>query len=121
MKIGNVVTGLPALQKLAGESLTPKTLYWVSKLLSKLDKDIDFFSTERNKLVQEYGDEVEDGKFQVKPENRPDFERRMNELLDIEIEGDFKPVKLPTSEHITLSYNDLRMLEGFVELDLIDE
>lgn len=121
MKLDNVINAVPALQKLASESLTPKTLYWVSKLLSKLEKDVDFFNAERNKLVQEFGAEIEPGKWKVREEQFSDFECRMGDLLNVEIDADFKVVQLPTSENIKLSYNDLRLLDGFVELALVDD
>jgi len=121
MKLGTVVQALPALQKLAGENLTPKVLYWTNKLLTRLEKEIDFFSTERGKLLKQYGEEVEPDKWRVKPENIEAFEAAMKEVVDIDIEADFKVVKIPTTEKISLSYNDLRLLEGFAELDLIEE
>lgn len=121
MKLGDVVNALPALQKLAGENLTPKTLYWVSKMLSKLDGEINFFNDERAKIAKELGNEVETDKWEIPVENRPEFERRMVDLLNVEIEAEFKVVKLPVTENIRLSYNDLRMLDGFVELELAED
>ena len=121
MKLGNVVNALPALQKLAGENLTPKTLYWVGKTLSKLDGEINFFNEERAKIAKELGNEVETDKWEIPVENRPEFERRMVDLLNVEIEAEFKVVKLPVTENIRLSYNDLRMLDGFVELELAED
>ena len=121
MKLGTVVQALPALQKLAGENLTPKVLYWTNKLMARLEKEIDFFSTERGKLLKQYGEEVEPDKWKVKPENIEAFEAAMKEIVDIDIEADFKVVKIPTTEKISLSYNDLRLLEGLAELDLVEE
>lgn len=120
MKLGSVVTSLPALQKLAGETLTPKTLYWVSKLLSKLDTEISFFNEERTKIVTELGEEVENDKWKIPQENRAEFERRMDDLLNVEIDTDFKVVQIPVTENVKLSYNDIRMLDGFVELVLAE-
>ena len=120
MKLGNVVTSLPALQKLAGETLTPKTLYWVSKLLSKLDTEISFFNEERTKIVTELGEEVENDKWKIPQENRAEFERRMDDLLNVEIDTEFKVVQIPVTENVKLSYNDIRMLDGFVELVLAE-
>ena len=121
MKLGKIVDALPALQKLGGENLTPKTLYWVSKLLSKLDDELSFYNKEHDKIIQELGSEVEGGKWQIPPENSPEFARRLTELANIEIDGDFKVVKIPLTEQISLSYADIRLLEGLVELDLPEE
>lgn len=121
MKMGKLVEALPALQKLAAAELTPKTLYWVSKLLSKIDKELAFFNEQRDKALAELGTEVEPDQWKIDPENRPAFEERMTELANIDIDEVFKVVKLPMSENVSLSYNDLRSLEGLVELDFVEE
>lgn len=121
MKMGKLVEALPALQKLAAAELTPKTLYWVSKLLSKIDKELAFFNEQRDKALAELGTEVEPDQWKIDPENRPSFEERMTELANIDIDEVFKVVKLPMSENVSLSYNDLRSLEGLVELDFVEE
>ena len=121
MKLGKVVNALPALQKLANENLTPKTLYWVSKLLRKLEKEIDVFNTSRTKLLKDLGKEIEPGKYKIPDDNIPEFENRFNELMDIDIEETFNIVKIPTTEDIKLSYNDLQALDGFIELVCDDD
>lgn len=123
MKLGEVVGALPALQKLASEKLTAKALYRVSKTLSRLDKEIGFFNAERCKIVEELGEKVEDkeGAYEIPAANREEFNKRMAELSDIEIDPPIAVIKISTTEDIRLSYNDLRMLEGIVELEDPDE
>lgn len=121
MKLGTVVAAVPALKKLAVCELTPKTLYKVSKLLSKLDKETEFFNNGRNKLIQELGREVKNGEWEVKKENKEAFFGKINELLDIDIDEAIEPVTLPNSENFRLSYNDLCLLKGFVELEEPEE
>ncbi len=121
MKMGKLVEALPALQKLAAAELTPKTLYWVSKLMSKIDKELAFFNEQRMKALSELGTEVEPDKWKIDPEKRSVFEERMTELANIDVDETFKVVKLPMSENVSLSYNDLRSLEGLVELDFVEE
>lgn len=117
MKLGTVVTAIPALKKLAACELTPKTLYKVSKLLAKLDKETEFFDANRNRLIRELGEETESGKWEVKEANREAFFGKVNELLDIDIDEEITPITLPTSEDFRLSYNDLCLLKGLVELN----
>ena len=121
MKLGTVVNAVPALQKLAGENLTPKTLYWVSKLLSKLDTEIDFYNEERRKIVTDLGKEVETEKWEIPADNREEFNRRMTDLLNVDIDVEFKVVQIPTSEELKLCCNDIRLMDGFVELVLVDD
>ena len=121
MKMGKLVEALPALQKLAAAELTPKTLDWVRKLMSKIDKELAFFNEQRDKALAELGTEIETGKWKIDPDKRSVFEERMTELANIEIDETLKVVKLPMTENVSLSYNDLRSLEGLVELDFVED
>lgn len=119
MKLSTIVNAVPALQKLAATNLSPRTLYWISKLMAKIDCELAFFNAEKEKIARELlGKEVEKGKWEIPAENREALDRRMADLLDIDIDDDFKVAKIPTTEPITMSYNDLRTLEGLVELEL---
>ena len=118
MKLSNIVNAVPALQKLAGTNLSPKTLYWISKLMGKVDRELAFFNAEREKAIRELGKEMENGKWEISAENREALDRRIADLLDIDIDDDFKVAKIPTSENITMSYTELKTLEGLVELEL---
>ena len=44
----------------------------------------------------------------------------MDELINLEIDSEIEPVLLPVTEEIQLSYNELKALEGFVELDFVE-
>ncbi len=117
MKLGQLVTALPVLQKLADANLTPKTLYRVHKLLSAIDKELAIYNEGRTRIIKELGTETEPGKWQVTNENRDLFADRMTELANVDIQEDLKTVCLPTTENITLSYNDLCALNGIIELE----
>lgn len=116
-----LVAAIPALKKLAACELTPKTLYKVSKLLSKLDKETELFNSTRNQFVRELGREVKNGEWEVKKENEEAFFGKINELLDVDIDEAIEPVTLPNSENFRLSYNDLCLLKGLVELEEPEE
>lgn len=120
MTMGQIVTALPALQKLADEKLTLKTLYKVSNLLSKADREISFYNSERYKIVESLGNNLQDDKWQIPEENRAEFESRMSELLNLEVDAELTPVTVPTSEDLHMSYNDIKALEGFVILELVE-
>ena len=115
MKLGTIVTAVPALQKVSGADLSPKTLYKVSKLLSKCDKELDFFNSRKNALVKQYGHQVGNtDEYRVDDENRAVFISKMNEILDIDVEGEISPVVIPQDENIKLSYDDLRLLDDLI-------
>ena len=122
MKLGTIVTAVPALQKISAADLTPKTLYKTSKLLSKCEKELDFFNKSKNALIMQYGHKIDDtDEYRVDDENKAVFVEKLNEILDIDVEGEFVPVVIPQSENIKLSYDDLRLLDGLITIEELDE
>lgn len=116
MKIMQVVEALPALQKLAGQDISIKKLYKISKLLGNLENEIAFYNAQRNKILAQYCDIV-GNQYVPREEDEAELNAKMRELLDTEIECDVKEVVIGTDENIKLSYNDLVMLHGFVSLE----
>ena len=115
MKIIQVVNALPSLQKLAKQDLSIQTLYRVSKLLNILDNEIAFYNTQRDKILSNYCDVV-DNQYVPRKENIEKLNIEINELLSTEIECDVREVSVGIDEDIKLSYNDLMALEGFVRI-----
>lgn len=116
MKLGRIVNALPTLQKLADENFSIKTLYKISKLLQRLEKEISFFNSERNKIIKELCEKEDDTKFKIPEKNKEEVNRRLQELGDLDVDLDIKPIQLDINENVRLSYVDLVVLEGMVEL-----
>ena len=116
MKIIQVVNALPALQKLAGQELSIKKLYKISKLLGNLENEIAFYNTQRNKILSQYCDIVDD-QYVPRKEDGAKLNAELNELLDTDIECEINEVAIGEDEDVKLSYNDLMMLSGFVRIE----
>ena len=116
MKIKQVVEALPSLQKLAGQDLSIKKLYKISKLLGSLDNEIAFYNVQRNKILSQYCDVV-GNQYVPRKEDEAKLNTELGELLDTDIECEIKEVVLGIDENIKLSYNDLVALKGFVVIE----
>ncbi len=122
MKLKNIVEALPALQKLASEDLTIKTLYKVKKLMERLDKEIEFYNGERNKAIEQLCKREDGTKYTIPKENREALNKRLQELLDVTIEPPIEPLLIyANEENIRLSYKDLITLDSIVEICGFDE
>lgn len=115
MKIAQVVEALPSLQKLAGQDLSIKKLYKISKLLGNLENEVAFYDKQRNKILSKYCDIV-GNQYKPREECVGELNAEMGELLDTEIECDVKEVIIDTDEDVKLSYNDLMALRGLVRI-----
>ena len=52
MKIGNIVSAMPALRKVAAADMRPRTLYKVSKLMDSLDHVLTCYNERQAHLVK---------------------------------------------------------------------
>ena len=116
MKIKQVVEALPSLQKLAGQDLSIKKLYKISKLLGNLENEVAFYNEQRNKILTQYCD-IEGNQYVPRKENMTKLNADINELLDTDIECEIREVVIGDNEDIKLSYNDLMALSGFVRIE----
>lgn len=111
-----VVEALPSLQKLAGQDLSIKKLYKISKLLGNLESEIAFYNAQRSKLLTQYCDVV-DNRYVPRAEDEGKLNTELNELLNTEIESEVHEVTIGIDEDVKLSYNDLVALSGFVKIE----
>lgn len=116
MKMIQVVEALPSLQKLAGQDLSIKKLYKISKLLGNLESEIAFYNAQRNKLLTQYCDVV-DNRYVPRAADEAKLNAELNELLNTEIESEVNEVVIGDDEDVKLSYNDLVALAGFVRIE----
>lgn len=110
-KMINIASAFPALQKLASVELPLKLLYSVSRLLDKIEPEMTFYNSERDKLIIKYGEREDDGAFKIKQENMAEFEREMNDLFMIDVALDVQPIVLPMLDGVKMSYNEMKALE----------
>ncbi len=94
MKIKALVNAFPSLQKIAGQDLRAKTLYHVSLLLNRFDKEIEAYENTRINLLEKYGEKDGD-MYKIKPECKEIFENEMQELYDTDVNTVYGKIKLP--------------------------
>lgn len=116
MKLMQIVEALPSLQKLAGQDLSIKKLYQISKLLGNLEDEIAFYHEQREKILAKYCDIV-GNQYQPREEHMSQLNVELGELLETEAECEVKEVVIGTDEDVKLSYNDLVSLKGFVRIE----
>lgn len=116
MKIGNIVSAMPALRKVAAADMRPRTLYKVSKIMDSLDHALTFYNERQAYLVKSMGHETGTG-WRVDDDKVEEYRKKMQEVIDVEIADEIEPVKIPVDENVKLSYQDLCLLRGLIELE----
>ena len=65
----------------------PSINLWAYKLYKSLLEYQGFFENERNKLITQYGKEIEPGKYQVPQEKVQEYRNSLNEIINMPIDG----------------------------------
>ena len=104
MIMKTLVDALPSIRKIAGQDLHAKTLYRVSLLLDRFDRELKAYDETREKLIEKYCDR-KDGKVIPKPDRAAEFEREMRELLNMDVDM-----------NVRISYADLCLLGEFIKI-----
>lgn len=128
---GDVFTVMPVLLKLGEMAFGVDDSIKLRKLRQTLAPFQEVIEDIRNGLVRKHGQEALKGSGQLEiispndPKGRPmskswpKFMEESNELMNKEIEVDFKKLKLPSKiddKPIPLSANDLDRIEVFIEV-----
>lgn len=99
----NLITAVPAFQKLVGQSLPLPIAYKLSKMIRRVNEEMDFFRSR-----------VEEVRNRHEGPRSPAQTQEENELLAFSVEWDMPPVEIPITENLRLSCADLDALAGFV-------
>jgi hypothetical protein len=102
------------LPKLQNMDLTVGQSYAVVKVCDALDKHKKIYDEAKQNLFTKHGDK-EGEAITVSEEKKPAFLKDLQELLDIEIEVDFKPIELPKDAKVSPVF--ISALKPFLKLE----
>lgn len=120
MKLSNerLVNSIGVLSKLTNMELPIKLSYALSKNITKIDRELEVYNKERQKLIEKYGEKDKEGKLKTKEDGTinildiDSFNKDLKEILEIETEIDIHTIDL---ENIN---TDIKITPG--ELMIID-
>ena len=107
MKAYNLVDAVPALQKLVREDLPLRTAYRLSKMVRKVNEELDFFRAKEAELKARHEYKVPAAEYE--------------ELLNLEIDWNGDKIEIPLDTNIELSCADVEALEPFITFKEVDE
>jgi hypothetical protein len=105
--------------------VSAKGIYWSTRLLKGLSRDVESFEKARLVLVEKHGeDHTEDGKpgKKVSESNMPAFQKEIADLLAAEVNVDLMLMRLecfdgivPSEDRDTFNKSDMMVLQQFIE------
>lgn len=108
MTYSKIVTAVPALQKLVNQELPLLIAYKLTKIVQKVNGELDFFSARSSAIYSKYEDQRD-----------PACAAEINELLQMEIEWGIPPLQINIHENVRLTCSEIDMLDGLIEF--VDE
>lgn len=122
IKLGELREIMEGLNEMLDKELPIKTAYWFGKLAKKIQKEYGELEENRMKLVQKHAKKGETGNPIIENDkfvfaNQDSFNAQFLELLETEVQIDFKPIALDRLGDIKLSPIAMIGLEKFLVID----
>lgn len=119
MTLRNIVKAAPVLRKLGRCEFSVAQLYRATKLINAVNAELAIYDAGRRELIERHC-EKDGEKMKYKDGTGIAFNRELQELLDVEVEMNVKPLVLTERDNIRLTLADMDALDGLVELKIDD-
>ena len=120
MTLRNIVKSAPVLQKLTTQELSVAQLYRASKLVKAVNEELAIYDAGRRELIERHCEKDGD-KMKYRDGTGVAFNRELQELLDVEVELNAKPLVLTERDNIRLTLCDMDAVKGLVEIKIEEE
>lgn len=120
MTLRQIVKSAPVLQKLTAYELSVAQLYRASKLVRAVNEELAIYDAGRRELIERHCEKDGD-KLKYKDGTGEAFNRELQELLDVEVELNAKPLVLTEKDNIRLTLCDMDAVEGLVDIKIAEE
>ena len=103
IKLSEIINGEKNIASLQEVKLPVKISYRIKRLVDKLIPILKNYQEEKNKLVIEFGEKLEEDKYEVTdPIKLKEFWAKVTELQEIEEEIDFEKIKVEELGNINI-------------------
>lgn len=120
MTLRNIVNAVPVLRKLTTCELSVAQLYRASKLVKAANEELAIYDAGRRELIERHCEKDGD-KLKYKDGTGEAFNRELQELLDVEVELNVKPLVLTEKDNIRLTLCELDAAEGLIKIEMEEE
>ena len=118
-----IINTLNNIGVITAKAMPVKVSYAISKNITKLEKEIETYSKEREKLLQECGKKDDKGEFVVREDGNIFIEEAkvstwnngVNELLVIENEVEIHKFNISALETVDMTVEEIKTIEFMIE------
>ena len=126
MKLTNkqIVNDSMILMEISRKELPIKVSYALAKNISKIEKELEIYNSQRQKLIDKYCVKDENGENKVDENNQlkiqeeylKDWGRDIKELQNIELEIDIHKFKINELDGYNMSPSELMVIDYMIEI-----
>ena len=106
MRYIRLLNAISGFQKLIGQDLPLRTAYRLSKMVRKVNEELDFFRAKEAELREKHEYKIPAKEYE--------------ELLNLEIDWTEDKIEIPLDDHIILSCADVDALTPFIEFKEVE-
>lgn len=124
MKLTNreIVDSISVLSDIASIQLPVRVSYAISKNISFIEKELEIYNNERQKLINTYAEKDENGDVFIDEDNNvrilhlDKWKEDFNELLDIEVDVNIHKFNINDllNSNCSISPNDIRLIDYMI-------
>lgn len=110
LTVGDIVGAQLALMNVSNKELPAVTAWKLAKAVRILEPEFKSYEDTRIKLVKQYGEQDEEGNWQVIREKNNDFQEEVTEVLQQEVVVDLELISLEALSEGTYKPRDLALI-----------
>ena len=114
LKLFEILDAKEPIIKLMNCELPVKTAYKLSKMAVKLQAELNVIEDNKKKIYELLGEKTNEG-ISIPKDKVPEFQLKMNELLQVEVELDIELIKLSEIESAKITPMQLTAITKLLE------
>ena len=121
IKLNDVVNATETLNKIMQQSFKGSLAFKIARLARELDKEMQTFNTERQKIIQKYGEKDENGELKIDEKglvkfnktNLKEINQEFNSLLDTDLEINADKLPIYSIDNFEITPQEMLQIEVF--------
>lgn len=114
VSVKQILEGQQVVGKMLDSKLPAATAFKFGRLVSKVDNELKLFDTQRLKLIEQYGEKVDENQYKIKEEHSEVFNHEMSALLAVEIDLDANQISISELGEIEITPRELLKLDWLI-------
>ena len=123
VKLNDIVNATETFNKIMRQSFKGSLAFKIARLARELDKEMQTFNTERQKIIQKYGEKDENGELIVDEKGLINFDKtnlkeineEFNSLLNTELEINADKLPMDSIDNFEITPQEMLQIEVFFE------